>query len=68
MKIKARPNGPLLVETGGKCVHSYEGGEDTQEQELIALCRCGASAKKPFCDGSHKGVDFQAPAGELTIG
>ncbi len=68
MKIKALPNGPLLVETGGKCVHSHEGGEDTEDQELIALCRCGASARKPFCDGAHKSVDFEAPAGELTIG
>jgi CDGSH-type Zn-finger protein len=33
---------------------------DTQGQQRIALCRCGASTKKPFCDGTHNKIGFQA--------
>jgi CDGSH-type Zn-finger protein len=29
-------------------------------KEVIALCRCGASKNKPFCDGAHKGMGFAA--------
>jgi CDGSH-type Zn-finger protein len=36
------------------------GGEFAVEKETIALCRCGASTKKPFCDGTHSKVGFRA--------
>jgi uncharacterized Fe-S cluster protein YjdI/CDGSH-type Zn-finger protein len=34
----------------------------------VALCRCGASANKPFCDNSHYGTGFQAEPGRLELG
>lgn len=36
------------------------GDEFAVEQETVALCRCGASTKKPFCDGTHSRVGFRA--------
>ena len=58
--IKARENGPFLV-TGLVTVTDHLGNRfDTAGKETIALCRCGASAKRPFCDGAHKTCGFQS--------
>jgi len=59
--IKVRPNGPFLVEGPVKVVDS-EGNvfEVNPAKPAIALCRCGHSANKPFCDGAHSKCDFQA--------
>jgi CDGSH-type Zn-finger protein len=40
------------------------GNEIAVERETVALCRCGKSRTRPFCDGSHKLVRFRAPSGE----
>ena len=56
MQIKVRKNGPYLV-TGGVRVIDHEGNLITEDGNFV-LCRCGHSAKKPFCDGSHKRVGF----------
>jgi len=55
--IKVRNNGPLLC-TGEIEVYDPDGGL-IEASDDIALCRCGASAKKPFCDGSHRGAAFE---------
>ncbi|MCX7410083.1 MAG: CDGSH iron-sulfur domain-containing protein [Planctomycetota bacterium] len=56
--IKVRENGPLLV-TGPVRVVDHLGNKfDTAAGANIALCRCGASLKKPFCDGTHKTSGF----------
>ena len=58
--IKARESGPLLV-TGPVTVVDHLGNKyDTAAGANIALCRCGASQKKPFCDGTHKTSGFAA--------
>jgi CDGSH-type Zn-finger protein len=63
--IRCRENGPLVLPRGVRIVDS-RGVEYAipDGKELIALCRCGASATKPFCDGSHKrcGFDGGPPA------
>ena len=58
-KITALDNGPYLVK-GLVVVVDAEGNEFPSERETIALCRCGGSTTKPFCDGTHSKVGFQA--------
>ncbi len=58
-KITALDNGPYLVR-GPVVVTDAEGNECRPERETIALCRCGGSKTKPFCDGTHSKVGFRA--------
>ncbi|HSF28306.1 MAG TPA: CDGSH iron-sulfur domain-containing protein [Nitrosopumilaceae archaeon] len=51
--IKAVENGPNLV--------------TIDSETKAALCRCGASNKKPHCDGTHSKIGFKAPASEVSI-
>lgn len=66
--IRVRDNGPLVVE-GPVQVLDAEGKPFPLPagKPVIALCRCGHSKSKPFCDGSHRTAGFQAseraPAG-----
>ncbi|PZG37444.1 CDGSH iron-sulfur domain-containing protein [Spongiactinospora gelatinilytica] len=55
-------DGPLLVR-GTFSVVTQDGAVIEPGRATVALCRCGASATKPFCDGSHKVIGFRA-AGE----
>ena len=56
--ITLAPNGPLLVEGPLTCT----GADGTSASGAqTALCRCGASANKPFCDGSHREIGFETP-------
>jgi CDGSH-type Zn-finger protein len=55
-------DGPLLVR-GPVRLADQEGNEIAVDRETIALCRCGRSRLRPFCDGTHKLVRFRAPSG-----
>jgi len=57
--ISTYENGPFLV-TGSFRIVDAGGDEFAVEKETVALCRCGASTKKPFCDGTHSRVGFRA--------
>lgn len=58
--IKANENGPYLV-SGPVTLTDAEGNQhDIADRKTVALCRCGASTKKPFCDGTHSSIGFQA--------
>ncbi|HFC10196.1 MAG TPA: CDGSH iron-sulfur domain-containing protein [Chloroflexi bacterium] len=59
MEIKATKNGPYLV-PGPVTYTDAEGHEHTAEGKVIALCRCGHSANKPFCDSAHRKMGFEA--------
>lgn len=59
VSIKVRDNGPYLVR-GPVHLTDAEGNVFTVEGENVALCRCGGSQTKPFCDGSHKTNGFSA--------
>jgi CDGSH-type Zn-finger protein len=56
--IKVSNNGPYVV-SGVVEVRDADGGVYTVKQSF-ALCRCGGSSNKPFCDGTHKKIEFQA--------
>ncbi len=56
--IQTQANGPYVV-TGPLTILDAEGHEiHVPDGHTIKLCRCGHSAKKPFCDGTHRRVDF----------
>ncbi|MGI9594889.1 MAG: CDGSH iron-sulfur domain-containing protein [Acidimicrobiales bacterium] len=70
-KVTSRAGGPLMV-TGGlpvvrkRPVHSEHGepmtwqtSEPLTDRDTYALCRCGQSGNKPFCDGAHKEAEFE---------
>jgi uncharacterized Fe-S cluster protein YjdI len=57
MKVEVTPNGPYLIKTECLIVHS-DGREETKTG-TVALCRCGASNNKPYCDGGHRKVGFE---------
>ena len=54
-------DGPLLVR-GPVRLTDQQGEEIVVERGTIALCRCGKSRLRPFCDGTHKLVRFKAPS------
>jgi CDGSH-type Zn-finger protein/uncharacterized Fe-S cluster protein YjdI len=58
LRIRLRPNGPLLLDGPFRIGPATVGGE--VEGSGCALCRCGASENKPWCDGTHNRVGFQA--------
>lgn len=54
--IELKPNGPLLIKNLAVLANSK--GERIATETVVALCRCGGSASKPFCDGTHKKIGF----------
>jgi CDGSH-type Zn-finger protein len=63
VKITARKNGPYKVEApeGTIKLVDADGHEyDLMGKTVFSLCRCGASVNKPFCDGTHSKIGFQA--------
>jgi CDGSH iron-sulfur domain-containing protein 3 len=67
IKIRLRPNGPMLIEATGPLDAAVEIADHMGNafvipagKTAVALCRCGQSANKPFCDGTHKTCGFLA--------
>ena len=58
-------DGPLLVR-GPFTLRDGEGNVIEAEREIVALCRCGKSRARPFCDGTHKVARFRAPGGRSS--
>lgn len=68
IKITARKNGPFRVEAteGEVILMDNEGTQyDLTGKPAFSLCRCGGSTNKPFCDGTHSRIGFQAA--ELAV-
>ena len=61
VKIRIRDNGPLVVE-GTITLSDADGNAFPLDSNkpAIALCRCGASGNRPFCDGAHNQCGFES--------
>ena len=64
--IRLRRNGPYVIDDESVRVIDWNGVEYPVDRHPVALCRCGASTTKPFCDGTHSRVGFQAA--EAAVG
>ena len=62
----ALKNGPFVIESS-EAVLKKGDNEEKLSGKTVALCRCGHSANKPFCDGTHKKINFEAQACQLEI-
>ncbi|HKY22581.1 MAG TPA: CDGSH iron-sulfur domain-containing protein [Vicinamibacterales bacterium] len=58
--IRLRQNGPYLIEDNDVTLLDWNGKPYEITRRPVALCRCGGSTKKPFCDGTHSKIGFQA--------
>ena len=71
--IRVRQNGSLLVEGDEVTLVDWNGNQYPIPKRPFSLCRCGASKRKPFCDGSHRDCGFVGdepaiPTGETPQG
>ena len=64
--IRGREDGPYMV-TGLVRSVDAEGQQQSKAGKSVSLCRCGGSCKKPLCDGTHRRIEFRAPAVEITV-
>ena len=60
--VSVYEDGPLIVR-GDFAITTQDGRPLPAGRRTVALCRCGRSAIKPFCDGSHTRIGFRAPGG-----
>jgi CDGSH-type Zn-finger protein len=71
VKITVRPNGPYRVEDPDSVIElvDVDGNKyDLTDKTMFSLCRCGGSANRPFCDGTHKTIPFQAADTAIKVG
>jgi len=71
VRITVKKNGSLKVEDPDGTIEMVDGDGnkyDLTGKPAFSLCRCGASANKPFCDGSHNQIGFQAPDSAVKPG
>ncbi len=57
LQLEVMANGPVLVKSD--CEVIMPDGKREMKQKMVALCRCGGSANKPYCDGTHSSIDFK---------
>lgn len=56
-KIEVTANGPYLIKS--ECLIVYSDGREETKTGTVALCRCGTSQNKPYCDGNHRKIEFR---------
>jgi CDGSH-type Zn-finger protein len=65
-KITPYRNGPYLIR-GPFLLVDQEGNEIEVKRRVVALCRCGRSRSRPFCDGTHKTAGFRADSAAASV-
>ena len=64
--LRLRENGPIVVHGSFRIVdHTGQEIALPTDKPLVALCRCGRSGRKPFCDGSHKSCEGGSASGPV---
>lgn len=58
--VRARENGPYVVEGSFRLIDADGNEYDLTGKKRVSLCRCGGSTRKPFCDGTHSKIGFEA--------
>lgn len=61
--IRRREHGSIVVEGDDVTIIDWQGRPYMIERRPVALCRCGQSSRKPFCDGTHRTCGFTGDAG-----
>jgi uncharacterized Fe-S cluster protein YjdI len=56
-KVEITANGPYIIKS--ECLIVYADGRQETKTGTVALCRCGTSQNKPYCDGNHRKTDFK---------
>ena len=64
-RITPYRDGPILIR-GPFTLTDQDGNAIATHRQTVALCRCGRSSRKPFCDGTHKLTGWRAPSGPST--
>ena len=65
-RITPYRDGPILVR-GAFTLTDQDGNAIPNHRRTVALCRCGRSSRKPFCDGTHKAIGWRAPSGATDV-
>jgi uncharacterized Fe-S cluster protein YjdI len=55
--IEVTKNGPIMVY--GNLTVKHTDGTETKKNRVTAFCRCGGSSNKPYCDGTHRKINFE---------
>jgi CDGSH-type Zn-finger protein len=65
--IKVRQNGPYLIDGDDVTLVDWNGSAYEIPKRPFVLCRCGGSNSKPFCDGTHRTIAFQAAEAAVAM-
>ena len=65
--IRPMENGPYIVQGPVTILDADVNEYDVSGRKSVALCRCGGSTTKPFCDGTHSRIGFQAAERAVAV-
>ncbi len=66
-EINIKTDGPIKIPLRGRYIYKKDLEKEERTEKKMALCRCGKSETKPFCDGTHKKIKFESIGGKIKI-